>query len=252
MTKRSWMWMIAGAVLALPMGGAAQGPMGEQGMRAWHEEQLTDFEAMRDKFLALAEAFPEDTWDWTPMDDVRSVRDVMALIVAEGYLFPVLWGVEAPEGVEEAFGAEMERVGAMSRADVIREIERAFEHLVTSTRDLDVGAAGFGGELVRAAHQRRGRARSRQRRYARTPGPGHRLRAHESHRAPLEPLGSGNLASTPPIVNPGTDQIDIGGSGGWGIGRSTRSTRGRPARSKRYPLVHLHCTLGIGLRSQSA
>ncbi len=136
MTKRSWMWMIAGAVLALPMGGAAQGPMGEQGMRAWHEEQLTDFEAMRDKFLALAEAFPEDTWDWTPMDDVRSVRDVMALIVAEGYLFPVLWGVEAPEGVEEAFGAEMERVGAMSRADVIREIERAFEHLVTSTRDL--------------------------------------------------------------------------------------------------------------------
>ena len=84
MTKRSWMWVIAGAVLALPMGGAAQGPMGEQGMRAWHEEQLTDFEAMRDKFLALAEAFPEDTWDWTPMDDVRSVRDVMALIVAGG------------------------------------------------------------------------------------------------------------------------------------------------------------------------
>ncbi len=46
MTKRSWMWMIAGAVLASPVSGAAQGPMGEQGMRAWHEEQLTDFETI--------------------------------------------------------------------------------------------------------------------------------------------------------------------------------------------------------------
>ena len=178
MTKRSWMWMIAGAVLALPMSGAAQGPMGEQGMRAWHEEQLTDFETMRDKFLALAEAFPEDTWDWTPMDDVRSVRDVMALIVAEGYLFPVLWGVEAPEGVEEAFGAEMERVGAMPRADVIREIERAFEHLVTSTRDLTLAqqvaeASWFGqpisvvGAIARASgdmHEHLGQAIA----YART------------------------------------------------------------------------------------
>jgi len=163
MTKRSWMWVIAGAVLALPMGGAAQGPMGEQGMRAWHEEQLTDFEAMRDKFLALAEAFPEDTWDWTPMDDVRSVRDVMALIVAEGYLFPVLWGVEAPDGVEEAFGAEM---------------ERAFEHLITSTRELTLAqqvseASWFGqpisvvGAIARAGgdmHEHLGQAIA----YART------------------------------------------------------------------------------------
>jgi len=178
MTKRSWMWVIAGAVLALPMGGAAQGPMGEQGMRAWHEEQLTDFETMRDKFVALAEAFPEDTWDWTPMDDVRSVRDVMALIVAEGYLFPVLWGVEAPDGVEEAFGAEMERVGAMPRADVIREMERAFEHLITSTRELTLAqqvseASWFGqpisvvGAIARAGgdmHEHLGQAIA----YART------------------------------------------------------------------------------------
>jgi hypothetical protein len=172
------MWMIAGAVLALPLSGVAQGPMGEQGMTAWHEEQLADFETMRDKFVSLAEAFPEDTWDWTPMEDVRSVRDVMALIVAEGYLFPVLWGVEPPDGVEEAFGAEMERVGAMSRADVIREVERAFEHLLAATRGLSLAdqvsdASWFGesttvvGAVARASgdmHEHLGQAIA----YART------------------------------------------------------------------------------------
>ena len=155
MMTRRLVWMVAGAVLALPMSAAAQDAMGEQGMRASHEEQLADFETMRDKFVSLAEAFPEDTWDWTPMEDVRSVRDVMALIVAEGYLFPRLWNVDPPEGVELGFEAEMERVTDMSRADVIAEMERAFEHLLASCRDLtladQVAEANWFGQPVNVA-----------------------------------------------------------------------------------------------------
>ena len=58
MTKRC-MWMIAGALLVLPTAGAAQGG----GTQAWQDQTVADLEQMRDKFLALAEAFPEDMWD---------------------------------------------------------------------------------------------------------------------------------------------------------------------------------------------
>ena len=40
---------------------------------------IADLEVMREKFLALAEAFPEDTYTWRPMDGVRSVSEVLML-----------------------------------------------------------------------------------------------------------------------------------------------------------------------------
>ena len=146
MMMRRWSWAIVGAALALPMaacgapddGATAQADMGDPdtGLKTWHEEQVADFETMRDKFLALAEAFPEETWDWRPMEGVRSVRDVMALMVAEGYLFPRLWGATPPEGVASGFGAEIARVATLSKSEIIAEMEKAFEHLLASCRDM--------------------------------------------------------------------------------------------------------------------
>ena len=139
-----WNWAIAGAVLALPMTATAQmggmegmedmDPAMQERMHSLHLAQADDFETMKGKFISLADAFPEDMWDWTPMEGVRSVRDVMALIVAEGYHFPAAWGVDAPAGAESGFGPEMERVGAMSKSAVIAEMETSFDHLITTTR----------------------------------------------------------------------------------------------------------------------
>ena len=42
-----------------------------------------DFETMRGKFTSLAEAMGADTYDWRPMDGVRSVSEVYMLIAAE-------------------------------------------------------------------------------------------------------------------------------------------------------------------------
>ena len=82
MTERCT-WMIAGALFVLPAAGVAQGG----GMQAWQEQTVADLEQMRDKFLSLPEAFPEELWDWTPMEGVRPVRDVMVLMVTEGHVF---------------------------------------------------------------------------------------------------------------------------------------------------------------------
>ena len=139
---------LVGALMVLAAAACGQGDMGgadmeggdmmgeDTGLKSWHEEQVAEIETMRDKFLALAEAFPEETWDWRPMEGVRSVREVMSLIVAEGYLFPQLWDVDAPEGVETGFEDEMNRVGAMSKADAIEEMGKAFAHMIEACSDL--------------------------------------------------------------------------------------------------------------------
>ena len=75
MTNRST-WMVAGALLLLPAACAAPDAVisDDAGMQAWQDEAVADLEQMRDKFLSLGEAFPEDTWDWRPMEGVRSVN----------------------------------------------------------------------------------------------------------------------------------------------------------------------------------
>ena len=92
---------------------------------------------MRDKFLALADAFPEDLYDWSPMEGVRSVRDVMALIIAECTQFPSMWGFDKPEWVADGgFGGELGRRGELSRDELIAEIERSFNHVIALVRGL--------------------------------------------------------------------------------------------------------------------
>jgi uncharacterized damage-inducible protein DinB len=120
-----------GLLLALP------GPASAQ---SWAEAQVADLETMHEKFTSLAEAFPEDTYDWRPMEGVRSVKEVIALIAAECNLFPGYLGMDAPAGVAESFGAEMERLTAMSRSELLVELDRSFEHFIAQAEGLDESA----------------------------------------------------------------------------------------------------------------
>ena len=167
MTKRC-LWMIAGALFVLPAAGAAQ----RGGMQAWQEQTVADLEQMRDKFLSLAEAFPEEMWDWAPMEGTRSVRDVMVLMVTEGHVFPAMWGADPPMGTASGFGAESARVAAMSKADVIGEIERAWNYMIDSCRNMTaadrmadaewfgqpMNAAGVVGHAVVDMHEHLGQS----------------------------------------------------------------------------------------------
>lgn len=143
--KRRCMLMIAAAVLTLPAAIAAQGG----GMQSWQDDTVADIAQMRDKFVSLAEAFPDETWDWRPMEGVRSVKDVMVLIVVEGHVFPGMWGADPPMGAASGVGDETARVAAMSKADIIREMERSLDYMVEATRcmtatDRTADASWFG------------------------------------------------------------------------------------------------------------
>ena len=125
-----WGVIVATAVLVLPGATAAQQTLADM--------QVADLETMKDKFHQLAEAFPADTWDWRPpMEGVRSVKDVLALMVAEGNIFPTLWGYDAPEGWGGGFGAVIQKAGAMSNAELLEAMDAAFDHIISVVRGMD-------------------------------------------------------------------------------------------------------------------
>jgi uncharacterized damage-inducible protein DinB len=49
---------------------------------------------------ALAEAIPEDKYDWTPAEGVRSVKDVILHTAQANYFFMTKLGFELPEDVD--------------------------------------------------------------------------------------------------------------------------------------------------------
>ena len=124
---RILMAMAAALLLASPA--AAQTP-------SLQESQVSDIETMKDKFIGLAQEFDESQYDWRPMEGVRSVRDVLGLIIAECHQFPVAWGHEAPAGTSSGFGAEIRRAGALSRTEIIGELNSAFDHLIGIVRGM--------------------------------------------------------------------------------------------------------------------
>lgn len=108
------------------------------GEKSAAETQLADLRQLQDKFSALAGAFPAELYDWRPMEGVRSVRDVFALIVAETTLFPTAWGFEPPSWVDEpTIGAELARIRALDPEGIEAEIVRGYGHTLALVEGLD-------------------------------------------------------------------------------------------------------------------
>ena len=122
------MTVAAGLGLASPVQAQTQ---------SWKDVQVADLEEMKEKFVGLANAFSEAQWEYTPMEGVRSVKDVLALMIAETHMFPVAWGYQPPTGAAAGFGPEMQRVNAMSRAEIMRQLGPSFDHMIAIVRGMD-------------------------------------------------------------------------------------------------------------------
>ena len=103
---------------------------------------------MEEKYLALAEAFPEETYTWRPMEGVRSVSEVLMLIASEGYGFaPTALGGTAAMSREES--SELNSI--TDKAEVIGHLTKGFAHAKMELNAIDpatlVGAReAFGQE----------------------------------------------------------------------------------------------------------
>ena len=131
--------LIALTTLALPTPARAQDAMSKEAAAAVRTAFLADLEAMRGKFVGLAQAFPPDKYTWRPMDGVRSVSEVLMLIAAEGYAFvPSSFGAKAADLGGREKMAELSKVS--DKAAVLDHLNKAFAHAKRELESVDPSA----------------------------------------------------------------------------------------------------------------
>jgi hypothetical protein len=131
---------VVAAVVALVAGAAAparaQDVMTKESAATLKTAFAADVEAMHQKFLGLANAFPQDKYTWRPMDGVRSVSEVLMLAAMEGYSFiPNSFGAKPAElGTRD----EMAKLRTLSdKAQVIDHLNKGFAHAKQELESLD-------------------------------------------------------------------------------------------------------------------
>jgi len=104
-----------------PAGNAGAQAISIEALRA---TGLRDLQTLQDKVVALAEAFPEGSFDFRPMAGVRSAREVFLLLTAENYgMLGEIFGIKPP--MEFADGkAGLDRLNAItSKDEVVRQLK---------------------------------------------------------------------------------------------------------------------------------
>jgi hypothetical protein len=126
------MWTVV--VAMLPVHAQAQEAAAKDSAAAVKAAFLADIEAMRVKFVGLAETFPPDKYSWRPMDGVRSVSEVLMLIASEGYGFaPTAFGGKAAMSREES--SALSKV--TDKAQVIDHLNKGFAHAKQTIEAID-------------------------------------------------------------------------------------------------------------------
>ena len=95
---------------------------------------IADIEVMRGKFIGLAQAFPADKYTWRPMDGVRSVSEVLMLMVTEAYGF-------APTALGGKPGLTREEMAPLSKvtdkAQIVDQLTKSFAYAKQTLEAID-------------------------------------------------------------------------------------------------------------------
>ena len=97
---------------------------------------VADLQAMREKFVQLADAVPQDKYNWRPMTGVRSVSEVLMLAAFEGYMFfpNSFGGQRANLGTQEQAAA----LRTLSdKAQVLEHLKKGFDHAKQQIETID-------------------------------------------------------------------------------------------------------------------
>lgn len=92
------------------------------------QQYLEDLAAMESKFNELADAMPEGTYDWRPMEGVRSVSEVYMLIAAENWIIPSIYGAAEPEGMEVTPALWSELPQVTGKDEVLEHLAKSFAY----------------------------------------------------------------------------------------------------------------------------
>lgn len=94
---------------------------------------MRDVAQVEEKLVGLAEAMPENTWEWRPGEGVRSVSEVFRHVASDNYLLPATLGHAAPaetgiDGSDYMTAVAFER-RSRSKEVVVAELRASFAFL---------------------------------------------------------------------------------------------------------------------------
>jgi uncharacterized damage-inducible protein DinB len=86
-------------------------------------QSLLDLDGMHKKFVQLAEALPQEKYNWRPADGVRSVAEVFLHVSAANYGIPNMMGTPTPAG----FSYKSMEASTTDKAQIIAELNKSFD-----------------------------------------------------------------------------------------------------------------------------
>jgi len=124
------------ALLSVPRTARAQDVMTKESVAALKASFIADLTTMQEKYVGLANAFPQDKYTWRPMEGVRSVAEVLMLAAFEGYNFipSSFGGKPANLGTRE----EVAKLRTLSdKAQVVDHLNKGFAHAKKELEAID-------------------------------------------------------------------------------------------------------------------
>jgi hypothetical protein len=154
-TTASLCWALAG-ILACATGAravAAQDVPDRAAAAEVRKQFLADLDTLQRKFLALATAFPAETYPWRPAPGVRSVGEVCMHVASEFYLYtPLAYGA-TPSPVVAANRAALQKFETTStKPEVLRHLHDGFEYAKRTLTALDPSALAGTHQLFGGNH----------------------------------------------------------------------------------------------------
>jgi hypothetical protein len=114
----------------------AQDAMTKESVASLKASFIADLDTLHQKFLGLAQAFPQDKYTWRPMDGVRSVSEVLMLAAMEGYSFiPTGFGGKAADLGSREEAAKLRTLS--DKTQVIEHLNKGFAHAKQQLESID-------------------------------------------------------------------------------------------------------------------
>lgn len=112
----------------------------------YRAEVLAVIDGAADRIVQLAEAVPEELYEWRPAEGIRSFREVFLHLAGGNYSYPGFIGYDPPEWFERG---KFERT-VTNKEEVIEVLQKSFEHQRDMLRsisddDLENMVRWFGG-----------------------------------------------------------------------------------------------------------
>jgi len=133
------MFAAASVLATLAAGSAparAQDVITKESAAALKASFVADLDTLHQKFLGLAQAFPQDKYTWRPMDGVRSVSEVLMLAAMEGYSFiPMGFGAKAADLGSREEAAKLRTLS--DKTQVIEHLNKGFAYAKQQLESID-------------------------------------------------------------------------------------------------------------------